>query len=81
MGLLALGLLLLQLLCVAALVLDMRRFKIGPVERVAWTGTFLLFGIVGSMLYLAATGSRVPRAVIPVQLLILVVAIAALSMS
>lgn len=78
-GLLAIGLLLLQLLCVLALILDAGRYRMGLLERLAWVAVFLLFGIIGSMLYLAATDSRAPRVVIPIQVLIVAVAIGVLS--
>ena len=78
-GLLAISLVLVQLLCVLALTLDARRYRMGLIERLAWVSVFLLFGIVGSMLYLAATDSKVPRAVIPVQVLVVAAAIGILS--
>ena len=78
-GLLAIGLLLLQLLCVLVLILDARRYRMGLIERLAWVAVFLLYGIIGSMLYLAATDSKAPRVVIPIQVLIVATAIGVLS--
>jgi len=63
----------LQLGCLIALIIDMWRQRTGAIDRLVWILVFILFGIVGSMLYLAAHRSRAARAVILIQLLVIAV--------
>lgn len=61
--------------CIIALIIDLCRLRTGALDRLIWIAVFILFGVLGSMMYLAAYHTAAARVAIPLQLLAFLLAV------